>query len=392
MIDSNRLTKILFVGIVFLCINSSSYGSVVVGYSPEWEGVQEAAAYEKLTHINFFAATVNADATLNLTDLGPDLPSMKTAAEAANPSIHTSISIGGASQSENFSAVTANPTDRATLVNNIVNYAINNDLDGVDLDWEGDAFFDRSSSTDAKNYTRFIHDLGDELHNNNKTLSIAVMKKYWDTSQEPYEFLEYHPDEPLKKTIDSLDLVNLMSYDMDLVDHASWSDTLDALSGWETDRNIPKSKIAIGLPFFGRAGADWSDFGEYYASYEDIVAKYIEENGAWPDDWSDCNNSVEVDFEDGDLPGFQGDPEKRTWGFNCAQMIADKTRYALDEGYAGVMIWDISQDLSSTDPHSLLGAINDEINRIDQIPEPTTLALMGLGLAGIGFARKKKQS
>jgi len=27
-----------------------------------------------------------------------------------------------------------------------------------------------------------------------------------------------------------------------------------------------------------------------------------------------------------------------------------------------------------------------------QIPEPTTLALMGIGLAGIGFARKKKQS
>jgi hypothetical protein len=28
----------------------------------------------------------------------------------------------------------------------------------------------------------------------------------------------------------------------------------------------------------------------------------------------------------------------------------------------------------------------------EQVPEPTTLALMGLGLAGIGFARKKKQS
>ncbi|MCP3663368.1 MAG: hypothetical protein GY696_12885 [Gammaproteobacteria bacterium] len=360
MTNSNRLTKILFVGIVFLCVNSSSYGSVVVGYSPGWEGVQEAAVYEKLTHINFFAATVNADATLNLTEL-ENLLSMKTAAEAANPSIHTSISIGGASQSGNFSDVTADATKRATLVSNIVTYAIDNDLDGVDLDWEGEKFFDRSTSTDAENYTRFIHELGDELHNKNKTLSIAVIaviKKNWDTAKEPYEFLEYHPDESTNKTIDSLDLVNLMSYDMHYTDHASWSDTLEALLNWETDRNIPKSKIAIGLPFYGRGGSsDWTDFGAYYASYEDIVAEYIEENGAWPDDWSDCNNSVEVDFEDGDLPAFLGDPEIRDWGFNCAQLIADKTKYALDNGYAGVMIWEISQDLSSTDPHSLLGAI-----------------------------------
>jgi hypothetical protein len=43
--------------------------------------------------------------------------------------------------------------------------------------------------------------------------------------------------------------------------------------------------------------------------------------------------------------------------------------------------------------NSPLGLIEIVDNiQINQIPEPTTLALMGLGLAGVGFTRKKKQA
>ncbi len=34
--------------------------------------------------------------------------------------------------------------------------------------------------------------------------------------------------------------------------------------------------------------------------------------------------------------------------------------------------------------------INKDVFRFHQVPEPTTLAIMGLGLAGLGFARRKK--
>ena len=47
--------------------------------------------------------------------------------------------------------------------------------------------------------------------------------------------------------------------------------------------------------------------------------------------------------------------------FNNTETLRRKTRYALDEGLAGVMIWELSMD--TRDDTSLFKAITDEIAR-----------------------------
>jgi hypothetical protein len=64
-------------------------------------------------------------------------------------------------------------------------------------------------------------------------------------------------------------------------------------------------------------------------------------------------------------------------------------------GYFGWIEYDFVRDGSLSTISFLRGAYNDvarEDIAISAVPEPATIALMGLGLAGIGFARKKKQA
>ena len=50
------------------------------------------------------------------------------------------------------------------------------------------------------------------------------------------------------------------------------------------------------------------------------------------------------------------DTNKDFW-FNTPEVIAEKTEYALANGYGGVMVWHYNCDLPSSHPDSLFGAI-----------------------------------
>ena len=88
-----------------------------------------------------------------------------------------------------------------------------------------------------------------------------------------------------------------------------------------------------GGPFYSRP----TDMSSYWYGYNGCY-EGIDENG-----WYHCENTG-----------------KNFW-FNTPDVIAQKTQYAIDNGYGGVMIWHYNCDLPSYAEGSLLGAIGKTV-------------------------------
>ena len=73
-----------------------------------------------------------------------------------------------------------------------------------------------------------------------------------------------------------LDWYYLMDYDLEYNSSAPYSDTLMYLNNW-TNYGVPKSQLVVGVPFFGSAGASWSN--STALSYSTILADYASLHG-----------------------------------------------------------------------------------------------------------------
>ena len=310
--------------------------------------------YEKLTDVVFFANTLNGDGTINTTNLGSGLGSkvanMRNAAITVNPGIRTAFSIGGAGQDQNFDTVCANLAYRSNLITNAINYCITNNLDGVDLDWES---LDRNSSTHAEDYTKLACELGQACHNNGLTLTIAIRpKQWWGSPSQPFDLMSTCPaSSPLagQPTMNYVDYLYVMAYDLFVPDHSTFDNMVDlCLTPWKDEFGAPASQIVAGVPFYGRI--DWGNDHTYKEIYDQYKAEH---DGSTIPTTSDHENLWGSEI-----------------GFNGVDTIKQKTQYVIDNQYAGVMIWEISQDLPTTYPdyatHSLLNAVNNTV------PEPST--------------------
>ncbi|MBQ2904091.1 MAG: hypothetical protein IJE48_06810 [Clostridia bacterium] len=132
--------------------------------------------------------------------------------------------------------------------------------------------------------------------------------------------------------ISAIDTLELMTYDY--VDangrHATYEDTVAQIEQLK-NKGIPAKKINIGLPFYSRPTdmtAYWYGYNTYYDEITD-------------DGWYHCDET-----------------NKDFW-FNTPEVISQKTQYAIDNGYGGVMIWHYSCDLPSSHEGSLLRAIGE---------------------------------
>lgn len=289
----------------------------VVGYLPAYRfGLVNQLDFSKLTHLCISFANPNEAGEFTFTT---SITSVVAKAHEANCKVF--ISIGGGGLSAASEDIYRNKTDamnRPAVINSLMNYVRENNLDGIDVDLEG-------SMVEMATYDGFVQEIIDSAHVEGKEVSAALAK--WTGSNIDAE------------TIEALDFLNLMSYDAtgpwtinSPGQHSPMSQTKGDFSYWD-NRGALKEDIVIGVPFYGYEFQD-------------------EEVPAWT--WCQIVNDYPNDLDNDQITTTNG-----VLYYNGRSTIEEKVQYAIDEGAGGIMIWELGQDCF--DENSMLTVIDDKL-------------------------------
>lgn len=280
-----------------------------------------------VTHINYAFGQVNE------TFDGVKLPeedglSQVVGLKKVKPSLKVLLSIGGWG-SGRFSEMASDPLKRKSFSRDCARIVKEFGLDGIDIDWEypGSNLAGISSSpNDKANFTLLMRDLRSAL-GKRKLLTIASVCNA--------EYIDF------KAVLPYLDYVNVMSYDMGTqsTHHAalyrskySGYCTADEAVRKHIAAGVPRQKIVMGMPFYGRGV-------EGYVPYR---------KGA--------SSDTEFWDDDAKVPMILDSLGNMLFGYENTRSIAEKCRYIVSNGLRGGMYWEYNADNAS---HDLARAVYD---------------------------------
>ncbi len=398
----------------------------VIGYyMPSLDGsfppsaIGEAQA-KQLTHINFAFIGINEALECDFIDEQDAGAVAQSIAELQslkswNPNLKTLFSIGGWAESNDASAKVGRyrdafkPQNIAHFAESCLDFMETHGFDGIDIDWE----YPRTEDTD--NFVAGLALIRDQLdaRGEGELLTIAgaggafFMSRY------------YHK---LPEIVAELDFINLMTYDLNgpwqgvtrtnhhahLYGHAdeprfynalrevqlglTWSETtqrftspfaltVDAAVRQHLLMDIPREKIVMGVPFYGRAFFNTANANDgLYQSFntpggdpyvgdpsllygcsacearnEPRIATYREIQQLAAGDWG-----YEQHFDDLTKAVWLHHPERGIFvSYDSPMSLRYKTDYIKSEGLGGVMFWHLGQDDAQ---FSLLNTLHDELN------------------------------
>lgn len=279
----------------------------VAAYLPEWryEGANFADMARTVNQLILFSLEVQPTGRLSAYDRLPRKALMTEAREAtAAAGCMLLACVGGNGRSAGFSAAVANKERRARFVDGLVALCDKHGLDGIDLNWEYPGYTfgsgyqsDEQVERDYKGLKRLLKALHAALSPSGR---IVTMAYYPDGKQE--QLMMKHG---FDKYVTNM---HMMAYDQG-AQHSTWDfGQRVAKQGAEL---LPPSLVTLGLPFYGRH----TRTGEW-KSYEDLVQAHH--------------------------PLAPAVDEAGGYFFNGADLIARKTKLAVELGLGGVMIWEVS--------------------------------------------------
>jgi len=333
-----RLTQKLYLlcaGLLF--ITQSMAQTRVVGYLPTWNNLAADAAnvdYSVVTHVNVAFSNPNASLSGDL-DIPAGLLTASQRVHAGGAKIL--LSIAGAEGSPAAYVYLLNAARVDNFVSKLVQATATYQLDGIDVDIEGNIF---EGGLSAASYETFVRKLATALHAQNKLITCAIATSYGNsvTSAAAQQY----------------DFVNIMSYDArgpwtpnNPGQHSSYQMAVDDVNYWNTVKGVAKNKLVVGVPFYGYG---WGSYGAANGSvgaytFRDIVNRY---------------------------PGAENADQQGSGAnalyYNGIPTIKSKTTFAKNEA-GGIMIWQLLGD--ATGSKSLLAAIKSVIGTTIPNQSPT---------------------
>lgn len=279
------------------------------------------AKFKMVTHIHYAFAYPNADGTIKAIAKPANFQKIKKLAK--DNGVKFAVSIAGVSTAEkaNYELVITDPSLRSKFIKNIVDFAVKNDLDGIDIDWEYPTYDKGQHIT----YEAFMRDLSVELHAWHKYLSAAVTAGVYAGSIR---------DGITIGAVNAMDFVNLMAYDganyKGNPNHSSLVLAQDVLDYWLNVKGVPKQKAVLGMPNYGKNSANAA------ITYRDLLRQ-----GADP---------MAESFTVGGA----------TYYYNGIPLAKQKAALAKDKAN-GILFWEFYQDANGD--NSLIKAVNDQLGR-----------------------------
>ena len=290
-----------------------------VGYLPNWYGSYQSwiskVDFSKLTHVNLAFALADGNANLQLAPTA-DIDAFVAAAHAKGVKVFPSLCGGGG---DDRIAPYYEPDRVDDFVNKIVNFTLARKMDGIDVDVE-------APNRMGWKYDQFIAKLKAKAAPHGLPITAAVAP--WMQSGMS------------DATLRSFDFITVMSYDntgtwTGAGAHSSYEQAVSALNFYQS-KGVSKSKIVLGVPFYGYCWGNCGGSASKYVLYKDILAKFP--------------NAAQTDWID------QGGAK---YSYNGTATMARKADLA--EQYGGIMIWELAGDVSSAQSTSLLRALDQAL-------------------------------
>lgn len=305
--------------------------------------------FSAITHLVHFSVVPNPDGTLPETITPAQSADVVTRAHKAG--VKVLICLGGASSGPAIGQAIA-PATRAALVRNLVRWTAARGYDGIDIDMEP------ILPADEPDFIAFVQELRAAMKATNPKWLLTI-----PASGEP-------GDQPAlcARLQNDFDQINIQTYDLSGTwpGWKTWYNgslygggrtrltptrpfpSVDEKIGYYTAAGIPKSKLGIGIAFYGYVWTGANGPAQSIQgvktdtlSYSDIMDRDFQPSAYH---WDAAAHAPFLSL------GAASDPARKFVSYDDARLAREKVLYARTHGLGGVIIWELSQGYRPSQP------------------------------------------
>ncbi|CAO4364236.1 unnamed protein product [Caenorhabditis nigoni] len=329
--------------------------SRVVGYYSYWETNEVTLRQlRKLTHVIFVFLDIDENGSISfIGDSEKKFLQMKETALSIRSEIKLMFSVGSSSGALHFSKIVADRKKRRSLINSIISFLDENDLDGVDVYWTW------PYKNDRRSYIHFLRELRKslaELKNEKKRAEDYIISII--VPQNPSELEGFN----LVEIMESVDFINVLSYDYYYTTHkvgprsplyGGSEGNVDETMKFLSCKTENSRKLNMGVTFYG---ARYLNTDLPFGNNNFWISISSETKGPFGVRWNEITpiEKAITKWDDVSRTSYVYDDRKFVT-FENERSIREKMKYAEDHNIGGISIWVIDED---DDENTLLNVVS----------------------------------